>query len=80
MKNYKHSKIITEISKKLGIDGAVVNIVVIHFFNSIRQALQKNEEINLKGYFKIKMLNYTRLRGCSETTYALFRIGYLNFA
>jgi nucleoid DNA-binding protein len=56
MKNYKHSKIITEISKKLGIDGAVVNIVVVHFFNSVRQALQKNEEINLKGFFKIKML------------------------
>ena len=56
MKNYKHSKIITEISKKLGIDRAVVHIVVFHFFAGFRNALQNNEEINLKGYFKIKLL------------------------
>ncbi len=56
MKNYKHSKIITEISKKLGIDKAVVNIVVFRFFDGLRDALQSNEEVNIKGYFKFKLL------------------------
>ena len=56
MKNYKHSKIIAEISKKLGINKSVVNIVINQFYNGLRISLQNNEEVNIKGYFKIKML------------------------
>ncbi len=56
MKNYKHSKIIAEISKKLGINKSVVNIVINQFYNGLRRSLQNNEEVNIKGYFKIKML------------------------
>jgi len=58
MKNYKHSKVITEISKKLNIDPAVVNIVITQFFNGLRKNLKKNNEINIKGFFKIKMLKH----------------------
>ena len=53
MKNYKHSKIIAEISKKLGINKSVVNIVINQFYNGLRRSLQNNEEVNIKGYFKI---------------------------
>ena len=58
MKNYKHSKIIQEISKKLDINPIVVNIVIVQFFNGLRNALKNNHEINIKGYFKIKMLKH----------------------
>ncbi len=58
MKNYKHSKIIQEISKKLDINPIVVNIVIVQFFNGLRNALKNNQEINIKGYFKIKMLKH----------------------
>ena len=62
MKNYKHSKIIQEISKKLDINPIVVNIVIVQFFNGIRNALKNNQEINIKGYFKIKMLKHFKNR------------------
>lgn len=58
MKNYKHSKIITEISKKLDIHPNVVHVVVNQFFNGLRLALKNNKEINIKGYFKIIMLKH----------------------
>ena len=48
MKNYKHSKIIQEISKKLDINPIVVNIVIVQFFNGIRNALKNNSTINLR--------------------------------
>ena len=47
MKNYKHSKIIAEISKKLGINKSVVNIVINQFYNGLRRYLQNNEEVNI---------------------------------
>ena len=56
MRNYKHSKIIAEVSKKLGINKSVVNIVIVQFFNGLRSALKNNDEINIKGYFKLKLL------------------------
>ena len=58
MKNYKHSKIIIEISKKLEISPSVVNIVITQFYNGMRKLLKNNEEINIKGYFKFKMLKH----------------------
>ena len=58
MRNYKHSKIIQKISKKLDINPIVVNIVIVQFYNGLRDALKNNKEINIKGYFKIKMLKH----------------------
>jgi nucleoid DNA-binding protein len=68
MKNYKHSKIIQEISKKLDINPIVVNIVIVQFFNGIRNALKNNQEINIKGYFKIKMLKHFKKKLKNNST------------
>lgn len=55
MRNYKHSKVVKEIAEKYGVHPNVVNIVIRSFFNGLRRMLKRNDEVHIKGYFKITM-------------------------
>jgi nucleoid DNA-binding protein len=55
MRNYKHSKVVKEISEKLNVHPNVVNIVIRSFFNGLRNILKRNENVHIKGYFRITM-------------------------
>ena len=54
-KKYLNSKIIDEISEKTGIQKKVVVIVIDEYFRSIRYFLSKNMNLNVIGFFKLKL-------------------------
>jgi len=56
-KNWKNTKIVKEISENTGIHPKVIHIVIRRFFLVCRSLMLKNEEINIKGYFKLKLSN-----------------------
>ena len=56
-KNWKNTKIVKEISENTGIHPKVIHIVISRFFLVCRSLMLKNEEINIKGYFKLKLSN-----------------------
>jgi hypothetical protein len=60
MRNYKHSKAVKEIADKYDVHPSVVNIVLVSFFNGLRKLLKRNEDIHIKGYFRITMRKYYR--------------------
>jgi len=54
-KKYYHSRIIKEISDETGLDIKLIHLIIRKFFYGIRSLIRKNEEINIKGYFILKM-------------------------
>ena len=63
MSNSKYKlaeKMVLEISEKTGYSKEVINIVIKHFFISIRNLFRKNKEINIKGHIVFKLKSYYR--------------------
>lgn len=57
-RHYRHNKIVTQISEETGIDPKVVHLIIKKFYFGLKSLLLKNEEINIKGYFKIVLSKY----------------------
>lgn len=57
-KKYYHSRIVKEISDETGIDIRVIHLIIRKFYNGIRIIIRRNEEVNIKGFFILKM-HYT---------------------
>ena len=63
MSNSKYKlaeKMVLEISEKTGYSKEVINIVIKHFFISIRNLFRKKKEINIKGHIVFKLKSYYR--------------------
>lgn len=43
------------ISREMGISPKIIHLIVSKFFTGLRSLLKKNEEINIKGFFIIKL-------------------------
>lgn len=52
-KRYNHGKMIELIAEKKGMKREVVDIIIKNFYNTIRSLLLRNEEVNIKGLFKL---------------------------
>lgn len=62
MRKYKSSQIKIIVSEKSQIKKEIVTIVIKAFWDSVRKTLQSNKDINIKGFFIIKMKSYYRKR------------------
>jgi len=54
-KQYHHNKVVLKISEELGIPPQVVGIIIKKFFLGMRKLMFRNEEINIKGFFMLKL-------------------------
>ena len=54
-RKYKHSNIVKEIAKELDMHPKVVHLIIKNFFNGLRKLISRNEEINIKGFFILKL-------------------------
>jgi len=54
-KKWKHSRVVAEISEKLNLDPRIVHLIIRKFYFGLRSLMQKNEEINIQGFFVIKL-------------------------
>ncbi len=54
-KNYRHKKIIIQISKETGLNEQVIRLIIKKFYFGLKKTLLNNEEVNIKGFFKIKL-------------------------
>jgi len=66
-KKYKHSKIIAEISKKTDLDPKVVHLIIRKFYFGLRQLMLRNEEINIKGFFVLKLSSHYKRKVKKES-------------
>jgi len=57
-RRYRHTKIVKQISEETGIDQKVVHLIIKKFYYGLRKLILKNEEINIKGFFKLKLSRY----------------------
>ncbi len=58
IKKYKHSRIIKQISKEINMDPKVVHLIVRKFYFGIRKLIFRNEEINIQGFFILKLSSH----------------------
>ena len=54
-KKYKHSVIVKEIAKELNMDPRVVHLIIRKFYDGLRKLISSNEEININGFFILKL-------------------------
>lgn len=54
-KKYKHSKIVAEIAEKTDLDPRIIHLIIRKFYSGLRKLIKRNEEINIKGFFIIKL-------------------------
>lgn len=60
-KKYYHSRVVKEISDETGLDIRVIHLIIRKFFNGLRTIIRKNKEVNIKGFFILKMhYNYKK--------------------
>ena len=52
-KRYNHGKMVKLIAEKKGMKREVVDIIIKNFYSTIRSLLLRNEEVNIKGLFKL---------------------------
>jgi len=57
-KKYKHSIIVNKIAKEVNLDRKVIHLIVRKFFNGLRVLMLRNEEINIQGFFILKLSSY----------------------
>jgi nucleoid DNA-binding protein len=62
MRRYRHSLIVDEISKKTGLDRKVVHLIIRKFYDGLRKLIFRNEEINIKGFFTLKLSPHYKCR------------------
>jgi nucleoid DNA-binding protein len=55
MKKYKHSKIVAKISEDTGLDSKLIHLIIRKFYYGLRELMLRNEEINIKGFFILKL-------------------------
>jgi len=58
MRKYRHSLIVNKISKKTGLDRRVVHLIIRKFYDGLRKLMMRNEEINIKGLFTLKLSSH----------------------
>jgi nucleoid DNA-binding protein len=58
MRKYRHSLIVDEISKKTGLNRKVVHLIIRKFYDALRKLMFRNEEININGFFILKLSSY----------------------
>ena len=54
-KKYKHKEIINQISKETGLNEQIIRLIIKKFYFGLKKTLLNNNEINIKGFFKIKL-------------------------
>ena len=59
-RKYKHSRIVKEVSNQLGIDKRVVHLIIRKFYTGLRKLMLRNEEINIKGFFILKLSPHSK--------------------
>ena len=57
-KRYRHRKIVILVSKETGIDERVVHLVIKRFYSGLKKLLLRNEEVNIKGFFKLVLTSH----------------------
>lgn len=57
-KRYRHRQIVTQVSKETGIPERVIHIVIKKFYKGMKSLLLRNEEINIKGFFKLVLTSH----------------------
>ena len=57
-KRYRHRKIVILVSKESGIDERVVHLVIKRFYSGLKKLLLRNEEVNIKGFFKLVLTSH----------------------
>lgn len=60
MRKYRHSLIVDKISKETGLDRKVVHLIIRKFYDGLRKLMLRNEEINIKGFFTLKLSSHYR--------------------
>jgi len=58
IKKYKHSRIVAKVAKDTGLDPKVIHLIIRKFYFGLRQIMLRNEEINIKGFFVLKLSPY----------------------
>lgn len=60
-KRYRHKEIVKEISSELNMNPKVIHLILSNFYKTLRMLISKNEEINIKGFFILKLAsNYKK--------------------
>lgn len=54
-RKWKHSDIVNQVAKETGIDRRVVHLIIRKFYDGLRKLIKRNEEINIKGFFILKL-------------------------
>ena len=54
-KKYRHKKIVAEIVETTGLDPRIVHLIIKKFYAGLRKLMLRNEEINIQGFFIIKL-------------------------
>lgn len=54
-KKYKHRKIVNEIAEKTDLDPRLIHLIIRKFYDGMRKLMKRNEEINIQGFFVIKL-------------------------
>lgn len=54
-RKYKHRKIISEIEEKTGLDPRIIHLIIRKFYGGLRKLLNRNEEVNIQGFFTLKL-------------------------
>ena len=57
-KKYKHSRIVKQISEETGLHPKIIHLIIRKFYFGLRQLLLRNEEVNIKGFFVLKLSTY----------------------
>ena len=61
-KKYKHRKIINRISEEKNLDPKLVHLIINKFYLGMRKLMLKNKEINIKGFFIIKLSKESKIK------------------
>jgi nucleoid DNA-binding protein len=54
-RKYKHRKIINEIAEKTNLDPRIIHLIIRKFYGGLRKLLNRNEEVNIQGFFTLKL-------------------------
>jgi len=54
-RKYRHSKIVAEIAERTNLDPRIIHLIIRKFYGGLRKLMQRNEEINIQGFFIIKL-------------------------
>ena len=61
-RKYKHSDIVKQIAEELDMHPKVVHLIIRKFYDGLRKLISRNEEVNIKVFFILKLAAGYKIR------------------